>query len=143
MKKTIFPKAVAAVSCLAAAMILSGCVSNTANAVPEEPPVIKNSCAFESDYVSYYKVKMVEEGISVVRKTTLKGDSLVSVSTYEGAPYSFLASECSGMEGADVRCEGNTITAVAVGSPENLELSFKLSMEMGEALCDTFSFSSK
>ncbi len=127
----------AAVSCMAVASALVACGNDSSSvaSVPETPAAAKNTCSFTTDSTSYYKIESVEDGITVVRETRLKGDSLISVSTYKDAPYSMVAAECSEMDGDDVKCEGDKITVVSTGEPEDLELDFGLAMMVQAAEC--------
>lgn len=121
--------------CSGALALFSGCSHDMAGAINEMTAATVNSCVFKTDSTSYFEMDAIEDGVGINRVTMLKGDSLVSVSTYKDAPYSFLAAECFDMEGDEVKCEGDKITVISRGSPEELALSFGLNMKMERSSC--------
>lgn len=135
MKKTFFKMLPFAFSGLMVVSTLTACGDRLSAVDSGKETHARNTCEFLTDRATYYKVESVEDGIFIHRVTTLKGDSLVSVHTYENAPYTFLASECSDMEGGEVKCEGDKITVITKGDPSVLEEAFGLNMEVDRTLC--------
>ena len=121
--------------CSGALALFSGCSHDMAGATAEMSAATENSCVFKTDSTSYFEMEAIEDGVTINRVTTLRGDSLVSVNTYKDAPYTFLAAECFDMEGDEVKCEGDKITVISRGSPEELALSFGLNMKMERSSC--------